>query len=118
MVLIDAIEYDATRTGNRSGHSLEFDVTQSGAAALNDDPYAWCDASFFDCVAELVNEEGECNYGTPGTAGVCATGLVTVPDSGPGCICASAASLPPESRTGLALLAFGLLVAFGRRREP
>jgi hypothetical protein len=118
MVLIDAVEYDATRTGNRSGHSLEFDVSQSGAASLNDDPYAWCDASFFDCIPELVNEDGECNYGTPGTAGPCATGLVTVPDSGPGCICDGAAGLSSRSRNGLGLLLFATLVALGRRREP
>jgi hypothetical protein len=118
MVLIDAVEYDAIRTGNRSGHSLEFDVSQSGAASLNDDPYAWCDASFFDCIPELVNEDGECNYGTPGTTGPCATGLVTVPDSGPGCICDGAAGLSSRSRNGLGLLLFATLVALGRRREP
>lgn len=118
MVLIDAVEYDAIRTGNRTGHSLEFDVSQPGAASLNDDAYAWCDASFFDCVAELVNEDGECNYGTPGTAGVCATGLVTVPDSGPGCICDGAAGLSSRSRGGLGLLLFATLLALGRRREP
>jgi hypothetical protein len=116
VVLIDAIEYDAVRTGNRSGHSLEFDASRSNAVSLNDSAYEWCDASFFDCVPTLVNNEGECNYGTPGLASVCSTGLVILPDSGPGCICSGVPSGEPVRPTGVLLLLFGLLTAFGRRR--
>ncbi|MEE2828759.1 MAG: lamin tail domain-containing protein [Myxococcota bacterium] len=117
MVLVDAVEYDSVRTGNRSGHSMEFDVSRPGADLLNDDPYEWCEASFFTCVPELQNNEGECNYGTPGTVGPCTTGVAVVVTSGPGCICNGAAGSRDRGLVGFYALTLGLLLSLRRRRE-
>jgi len=110
-IVVDRMFYNQTRMADRTGHSMEFDVTSADPAAGNDELRAWCEASFEDCIDDAVTEDGDCNYGTPGTAGACATGAVTVPPSGPGCRCDNIDAR--GSATGLGLL---LLLGLVRRR--
>lgn len=111
-VLIDSAGYDVTLMANRKGHSMEFDITSSDAAEFNDDPEEWCEASFDDCIPGTVTNQGECNFGTPGSAGPCKTGLVQLAPSGPGCRCDGGAG---GAASGFALLLLGL-VGWSRRR--
>ena len=112
---VDRAVYNQQRMGDRSGHSVEFDVSHPDAAELNDDYREWCEASFDDCIPGTVTEEGECHFGTPGEAGPCKTGVVDVPPSGPGCRCDAPGA---RALTGLSLLlaALGLLTIRRRTR--
>ena len=111
-VLVDSAVFDMTLMANRAGHSMEFDVTEADAIDLNDDPEAWCEASFDDCIPGTVTDQGECNFGTPGSAGPCKTGLVGLPPSGVGCRCEGGAG---GAAGGLALLMLGGLAWIRRR---
>ncbi|HCP45156.1 MAG TPA: hypothetical protein DIU15_03895 [Deltaproteobacteria bacterium] len=115
--LIDRAGYDMTSTGNRSGHSMEYDPLQEDAAANNDDPFAWCEASFDMCIEGLTTSEGECNYGTPGEVGPCATGIVEVDPSGPGCRCAASGSMDGLRRGPNASVVLSFLVWMLSRRR-
>ena len=113
-VEVDRAVYNQQRMGDRGGHSMEFDVSQQDASEANDDYTRWCEASFDDCIAGTVTDEGECHFGTPGEAGPCKTGIPDLPPSGPGCRCDN---LDGGARHGLGLLIslLGLLLMIRRR---
>ncbi|MCP4869560.1 MAG: lamin tail domain-containing protein [Proteobacteria bacterium] len=111
-VIVDRTSYNQQRMADRSGHSMEFNTTVADPASVNDDFALWCEASFQDCIDEAVTEDGDCNYGTPGTAGPCATGNVSVPPSGAGCRCDNI-----EARGGATGLGLLLLLGLLRRKK-
>ena len=111
-VIVDRTSYNQQRMANRAGHSMEFDVTVADPASVNDDFGLWCEASFQDCIDDAVTEDGDCNYGTPGSAGPCATGNVSVPPSGAGCRCDNI-----EARGGATGLGLLLLLGLLRRKK-
>jgi len=117
-VLVDRAGYDMTATGNRSGHSMQYDPLNEDALSNNDDPFLWCEASFDACIEGLTTEDGECNYGTPGDIGPCETGVVEVPPSGPGCRCASVGSYGRgDSVRGAWMMFVSLLIWVWPRRR-
>jgi hypothetical protein len=109
-VVVDAVTYDSTLSANRAGMSLEFDPNQADAAALNDAPAQWCEASHLDCF--MTNDLGECNYGSPGVVQPCQTDGPDVPPSGAGARCQAM----PASGGALGLLVL-MLGALGIRRR-
>ncbi len=105
-IVVDRTVINQRRMANRSGHTIEFDPAVADPADANDALTAWCEASFEDAIDGVVGVDGEINYGTPGVAGPCKTGLVSVPPSGAGCRCE--AMTPAGGAAGLlALLLFG-----------
>ena len=99
-----------------SGFSLMLDPSKLGedAATLNDDRAAWCLSGPSQEIPSMrvSDEEGDsCSYGTPGEAGECLVGLVTLPE-GPRWLCASSGS----GRAGWLLLGLPALVALRRRK--
>ncbi|MCO4772768.1 MAG: lamin tail domain-containing protein [Deltaproteobacteria bacterium] len=111
-VLVDAMEYDFSRTGIRGAHSVEFDPSIADAGSLNDEPDAWCEASFLDCYA--TNGEGQCNYGTPGVSGPCKVDRSSSLQSGvPGCRC----DVVEPSSVGWIGLVFAGFLLRRRKRE-
>lgn len=109
-VLVDKAGFDVTRQGTRDGHSHQFDPDESDPLNANDDPQQWCEAPFDACYGS--NSDGECNYGSPGAVGRCATGAVDLPPDGPGVAC---------SATGVRAWSWGALLLLGaalaRRRS-
>ncbi len=85
VAVVDSMVYDVERGAVRSGHSIVYDGRDVGG---NDLPDAWCEAALDECFQE--DDNGRCNYGTPGESHSCRTGLVELPPSGPGARCDAA----------------------------
>ena len=116
-VLVDRMQVNFEDQDAPRGFSLMLDSTVLGAeaASANDDPDAWCIAAPSQELVELRIDDGEevsCSYGTPGEAGECLVGEVTLPE-GPGCMCSASAS-PRLAWLGLVLPG---VVVWRRRRE-
>jgi len=114
-VLVDMISYDADAQGLRDGHSMQFEISDKAAAADDNDlPIHWCESAFSQC---FYDPDGvNCNYGTPGEPGDCASDEVDWPDNGPACRCVLAREgvLPVSGAATLGALV--LLLAALRRR--
>jgi len=113
-VVVDTAGYDMTRTGNRKGRTMQFDYSGTDESRDNADPYQWCEASLQQDIPELLTDDNEHNYGTPGSVEPCAAGLVDLEPSGPGCRCDAVGSTQFESFVALCLLVLGL--RWSRRR--
>lgn len=107
VTVVDSLVYDFERGAVRSGHSIVYDGRD---AAGNDLPEAWCEAALDECFQE--DDRGRCNYGTPGEAHTCRTGLVELPPSGPGARCEAAGG-----GSLLWLLALGAVRRRSKRRR-
>ncbi len=118
-VVVEEVRYDLTATGIRRGHSAQFHPGSASCQGespenCNDHELCWCEAAFDDCYAS--NDDGDCNYGTPGVAAPCRTGLIGRPPAGSvddGCPGTASAS-PPACVAGLLL---GLAGPRWRRRR-
>jgi MYXO-CTERM domain-containing protein len=110
-ILIDEINFNFTELGIREGHSLMFDGARLGAeaASLNDTASNWCEGAFSQQFYEA--EEGECSYGSPGTAAPCVTDPLDPPKTV--CRCAGVSGDPARALWPL----LGLLGILGLRRR-